>query len=109
MNTHKHILKRLAVLADPEHKGKHPLHDSRWIATEGSSFEEERYPGQWELDNGSLVAQMRDCEDQGQYARVMAAGPQMLHYLRSARAWIRQAGGDVATFDSFLSQFDDVA
>ena len=105
----KHILPKLTVLADPEHKGKHLLHDSRWIATEGASFEEERYPGQWELENGSLVAQMRDCEHQAQLARLFAQAPQMLHYLRSATAWIRQAGGDVQTLDEFLSQFTDIA
>lgn len=59
-----HTLPRLAVMACPDHAGKHPFHDQRWIVTEGAEVEfgHDPRPGQWSVRNGSLVAQMRDCE-----------------------------------------------
>lgn len=105
--TYRHVLEPLRVLADPEHKGKHPCHDSRYVTTANASFEEPRHPHEWLLENGSIICQMRDCEHQAQYARLFAQSPKMLELLRSTTAWIRKAGGDCETLDAFLSQFQD--
>lgn len=108
MTTYKHCIDDLQVTPDPEHAGKHPLHDSRFITTAGASFEE-RPEGEWDMPVGHIVAKMTDCEHQAQYARLFAHSKRMLWMLRSNRAWIAQAGGDTSTMDLFLSQFTDIA
>ncbi len=52
----------LAVMACPQHAGKHPFHDQRWIVTAGTTTEHghDPRPGEWHTVNGSLVAEMRD-------------------------------------------------
>lgn len=61
---HTPTLPRFAVMACPDYAGKHPFHDQRWIVTEGTEIERghDLRPGQWATRNGSLVAEMRDCE-----------------------------------------------
>lgn len=55
---------QLAILPDPVHRGKHPLHENRYIVTEGAHWEEGFHPDDWNLENGSAIATMRDCQNQ---------------------------------------------
>lgn len=107
----RHYFPRLKVLPCPIHKGKHPLHDARYIVTadlEPEVSENDDGEKTWRAAGlqGAIIATMTDCQNQAQYARLFAQAPLLLDYLRSATAWIRKAGGDVATLDDFLSQFN---
>ncbi len=99
MITYKHALPALIVLADPEHKGKHPCHDSRYVATadatwdDGVNLDENEDPI-WIIEKGSIVAEMTDCEHQAQFARLFAKAPEMLAALRRLMADLQDSGED---------------
>lgn len=65
MNNQQHRIRlpRLAVMACPQHAGRHPFHDQRYLVTEGTTIEHghDPRPGEWATKSGSLVATMRDC------------------------------------------------
>lgn len=60
----------------PQHKGKHPFHDSRWIATHDAEPEFGHDPRSWYLASGSLICQMQDGPEAN--ARLIAAAPDLL-------------------------------
>ncbi len=79
-------LKSLRVQADPLLAKRHPLHDNRYITTTDAKFETWRSSdaeGHGDdccgfVDNqGSIIAVMRDCENQAQYAKLFAASVEM--------------------------------
>ena len=71
--------KHWKVMPDPLHKGKHPLHDSRWIVTVDAKVEfSPHVPGDWTLSSGSLVCRMTDLPHQDKAARLIAAAPELL-------------------------------
>lgn len=63
----------LAVMPCPDYAGKHPFHDSRWIATADAEVERgyDTRSGEWSLARGTLIAQMRDVDPAT--ARLLAA------------------------------------
>jgi len=63
----------LRVQADPEHAGKHPLHDCRYITTGPADLTDE----DWHRKDTSIVATMTDCEQQEALAYAFAAAPAM--------------------------------
>ena len=87
---------KLIVQADPEHAGKHPCHEFRFITTDHAfeivsrdidgnpiwGFENEREPG----NEAKIIAAMRDLEHQEAYAALFAAAPQLLEHLKRALA-----------------------
>lgn len=71
------------VLPCPDHAGKHPFHDHRWIATADAEVERGNDPRSWGLFTGSLICQMRDCPDSMMAnARLIAAAPELLAALK---------------------------
>jgi len=77
---------RLKVIADPILKGQHPYHDHRYIVTADMEPEVFKDDGalDWTATDGSIIATMRDCEHQAEYARLFAAAPEMLAALHTA-------------------------
>lgn len=89
------LLPHLAVLPDPLLKGLHYYHDHRWIVTAGSHWEDDTrgYQGGdigYTLEDGSAIAQMRDCQFQAQYARLFAAAPDLLEACKGMLQWARR-------------------
>jgi len=67
------------VQADPDNVGKHPLHDNRFITTEGFSCDE--------IDAaGVIVCKMTDLGDQKQTALLISKAPELLRACRCALA-----------------------
>jgi hypothetical protein len=106
MKSFKAPLGKLKVMPDPELAELHPLHQSRFIATDDAQWDD-YHPNK--LARGSIIARLTDCEFQAQYARVMAAAPELLHTLRSTTAALRSFGADCTTLDAILSRFSDIA
>jgi len=74
----------LQVLADPYWAGRHPYHDSRFITTADGVFEgPDDGPEHYEFTGTQIVAQMRDCQHQAEYAELFAAAPDLLAALES--------------------------
>lgn len=48
------------VMPCPDHAGKHPFHDHRWIATADAHVERGHDPRSWGLETGTLICEMRD-------------------------------------------------
>lgn len=72
-------MKKWKVVADPVNKGKHPLHDSRYIMTEDAETTfSEHVPTEWALLKGSIVCRMTDIENQPEKAKLIAAAPELL-------------------------------
>ena len=71
--------KPLRVQADPEWKGKHPLHDNRFITTGVHDIESDEF--RYDPDS-QIVCAMRDCQNQKQWAKLLAAAPSMLAVLK---------------------------
>lgn len=86
---HYHTGKAWQVLPDPELRGKHPLHDNRWITTAGAHWEENPagYQGadsrSWSLEDGSAICTLRDTQAQAFDAALIAAAPALLASLAS--------------------------
>jgi hypothetical protein len=86
--TTKHTPGPWIVLADPEHVGKHPYHDCRFIATADAQWDEDFQT----LEVGQIVCTMKDIEDQGADARLIAAAPELLEALQRIVALDSEAG-----------------
>ena len=84
-------MKPLKILPCPEHSGKHPLHECRYIATADAEVEVDEIPvtnrfgdqlqpdrSDWYLLKGDIVAKMTDTEDQAAYARLFVHAPELL-------------------------------
>lgn len=93
-------MRPLKILPCPEHSGKHPLHDCRFIATIDTQVHVNEIPvtnqygdqlqpnrSDWSLLNGRIIAKMTDDEYQKEYAHLFALSPQLLELLRAAVAW----------------------
>ena len=82
----KHTPGPWEIMADPDKKGMHPLHDNRFISTKGASdeisFGYDKRDGNWHLDEGSIICQMTDSEEQEANARLIAAAPELLAALQ---------------------------
>ncbi len=87
MSTTKIPLPQLVVIPDPEHKGKHPYHDARFIGTADVTWDD----SQQYTESGSLVAKLTDCPRQAEYAAAFAAAPDLLYALIEARDLLRLA------------------
>lgn len=85
-------LERLEVMPDWQFKGRHHYHDSRFIVTAGTETED-AYCGDmghpsilggspFEVTKGRIIARMTDCEDQAQYATLLASAPELLEALQ---------------------------
>ena len=101
--------RRLAVLADPEYAGKHPLHDSRFVATDDAEWEyeprDEDGEQNWYLERGAIIAKMTDCEDQKQMAQLFAQAPVTLDLLRLCCGLLVEKGLTVPAVEAHLQQF----
>ena len=69
-------------MACPDNKGRHPVHDYRYI-TEVIGDPEIEYghderSGNWSLVNGRILCKMRDIVDQKEVATLIAAAPELL-------------------------------
>ncbi len=80
-------LPKLKVAADPRYVGGHPYHQSRYIVTEETELEAYENYDTMEPSgklvrvadkSQSIIAELTDCENQAQLARVMAAAPELL-------------------------------
>ncbi len=70
------MLEKMKVVACPINKGKHPLHDSRYIMTEDAEVQySPNWRDDWYLSQGSIVCKMTDIENQAKLAQAMAAAP----------------------------------
>lgn len=66
----------------PEHAGKHPFHDYRYIVTEDAEINQ-REGGDWGMDRGEIVCVMRDGPPYR--ALLVAQAPKLRADLDSAR------------------------
>lgn len=92
---------KLIVQADPIHAGKHPYHDNRYITTNhrleaeqafsigGSGYDAPEIRFVEGDGEEMIVAQMRDCEHQAEYARLFAAAPELLAFVKTIDEMIR--------------------
>ena len=55
------LSKKWIIQADPDLKGKHPLHDCRFITTDDFDFD-------GNYNNGSIICTLRDLEQQKEIA-----------------------------------------
>lgn len=85
-------LPTLKVMACPVNAGRHPFHDSRWIVTSDAEIEWNANETEWRLKEGSLICEMRDCQNQEQLARVFSASPTMLDALERCADWFKRKG-----------------
>ena len=76
-------LPTLKVMACPVNAGRHPYHDSRWIVTSDSEVEWNANETEWRLKDGSLICEMRDCQNQEQLARLFSSAPELLEALEA--------------------------
>jgi hypothetical protein len=60
------------IMADPEHKGKHSLHDNRFITTGDCEFDKRGI-----CSSGSIICSLRDQPDQRADAVLLASAPEM--------------------------------
>jgi hypothetical protein len=60
------LFKKWVVQADPENKGKHPLHDHRFITTDDYDFDDPH-------GFGVIICAMRDLKDQETIAKHIIA------------------------------------
>lgn len=68
----------------PVYAGKHPLHDCRYIVTGDAIVEFSPYrDGDWRLESGSMICQMRDIPNQRELATLFAAAPELLEALEA--------------------------
>lgn len=67
---------RWHVEADPEHAGKHPLHDNRFICRE----------------NGDIVCALRDQSTQATDAALLASSPDLLEACELIAAHLKDLG-----------------
>ena len=61
-NSTKHTPTPWRVMPCPDHAGKHPCHDSRWIVSGNPEIERghDPRPGNWTINGGTLICEMRD-------------------------------------------------
>lgn len=91
---------KLIVQADPIHAGKHPYHDCRYITTDHKlemiRDSEDDPVMQFAEGDGEemIVAEMRDCERQAEFARLFAAAPELLEAAKEALALIESIYGE---------------
>lgn len=69
----------------PQHAGKHPFHDHRYVVTSDAelSYGHDPRDESWGLSSGAIICQMRDGPPER--AHLVAAAPQMLDALIEAR------------------------
>lgn len=82
---------RWKVVPCPVNAGRHPYHDQRWIMTadaEVEMCEPNDWPGEWRLNRGTLVCQLRDVRP-GTGA-LLAAAPELLEALDGIMKWWMQ-------------------
>ena len=96
-------LPTLKVMACPVNAGRHPYHDSRWIVTSDSEVEWNANETEWRLKEGSLICEMRDCQNQEHLARLFSSAPELLEVLETiARGSAKDVGPNglgVVSFD----------
>ena len=76
-------LPTLKVMACPVNAGRHPYYDNRWIVTSDSEVEWNANETEWRLKDGSLICEMRDCQNQEQLARLFSSAPELLEALEA--------------------------
>ena len=71
------------IMADPEHAGKHPLHDNRFRATSDAKWDTDdpRFVP-WKLDEGSIICELKDQYYQKGDALLISRAPELLHMLK---------------------------
>ena len=79
----------LKVMACPLNAGRHPFHDNRWIATSDAKVEWNTNETEWRLREGSLICEMRDCQNQEQLARLFSKSPETYSAVRDAVALLK--------------------
>lgn len=80
MTTDTHTPGPWRIMPCPEHVGKHPLHDRRWITTADAELDRGSGPDSWGLSRGSLICEMRDGPVGN--AALIAAAPALLASLK---------------------------
>lgn len=88
------------VEAHPILKGRHPLHDNRYIMTSDAVIEKspnaDRWEGRsagdwdlaWSLSKGSIICEMRDTKHQANDAALIAACPDLYSALKNLVSFI---------------------
>ena len=99
------------VMADPAWKGKHPLHEARFVVTEDMDpiIGPENGDGgrEWDSDAGEIICTMPDSERQKEHARLIAAAPELLALAEKVRAMERSCD-DKGLFDMSVGDLEDV-
>lgn len=82
-------MKSLKVLPDPRYVGGHPYHQHRYVVTDDCVLEADTSE-ECVLDqtvhvsnDGSIIAELTDCDEQAKYAKLFAAAPELFEVAKS--------------------------
>ena len=75
------------VQADPEHKGKHPLNDSRYVTTEGMDMADPKA-------EDHIICVMRDIPGQAEIANAIRLVPEMIVALKTVSPMFDSLAGE---------------
>lgn len=79
-------LPTLKVMACPVNAGRHSYHDNRWIVTSDAVVEWNTSETEWRLKEGSLICEMRDCQNQEHLALLFSSAHELLEALEALLA-----------------------
>lgn len=77
------------VMPDPARKGLHPVHDHRHVATADASWEDAYHPGEFKLEGGNLICDLRDTLQQRDDAHIIASAPAALRACYAVLLWAK--------------------
>ena len=95
-------------MADPVNKGKHPLHDYRYVVTSDAEVEfSPQMPKDWGMSKGAIVCEMTDCQNQKDLAILFSEAPETKDQLDKLRSLVSKAKAQCEIFRG-IQEMQDV-